>query len=173
VAAILPIRPLRGEDDRDAFDCGREAMNAWFRRHAWNAQESGTARVNIIVDSEGAIIAYVALSASQIERAFLPKSQQRNRPEQIPVTLLGQLAVDTGQQGQGHAASLLQFALRTAFEASKVVGSFGIVTHPLDESVRGFYRRFGFENLPFDPRHAMIMRMADLRASIEAAGQGG
>ena len=136
-------------------------MNAWFRRHAWSAQQSGTARINVIVDGSENVIGYVALSASQVERAFLPKPQQRNRPEQIPVTLLGQLAVDRRHQGEGHAASLLQFALRTAYQASRVVGSFGVITHPLDEGVREFYRRVGFIDLPFDPRRAMIIRMVD------------
>jgi hypothetical protein len=31
--------------------------------------------------------------------------------------------------------------------------------------VRAFYSRWGFQDLPFDPRRAMIVRMADLEAS--------
>ena len=36
------------------------------------------------------------------------------------------------------------------------------MTHPLDERVRDFYRRFGFEDLPFDPGWSMIVGVADL-----------
>jgi hypothetical protein len=36
------------------------------------------------------------------------------------------------------------------------------VTHPVDEQVRAFYARWGFGDLPFDPRRAMIVRMVDL-----------
>jgi GNAT superfamily N-acetyltransferase len=43
----------------------------------------------------------------------------------IPVTLLGQLAVDKDYQGQGHASSLLLFALKTALHAAEIVGSMG------------------------------------------------
>ena len=106
------------------------------------------------------------LSASQIERAFLPKPQQRNRPDPVPVMLLGQLAVDKGFQGQGHAASLLLFALKSALHASEIVGSIGVTTHPLDDGVRGFYARWGFQDLPFDPRRAMMVRMVDLQLSF-------
>jgi GNAT superfamily N-acetyltransferase len=124
-------------------------------------------RANVIVDAaSGRIAGYVTLSAAQIERAFLPKSQQRNRPDPVPATLLGQLAVDKDFQGHGHAASLLLFALRTALVASETVGSMGVITHPLDDGVRGFYARFGFQDLPFDPRRAMIVRMVDLRRSF-------
>jgi predicted N-acetyltransferase YhbS len=91
----------------------------------------------------------VTLSAAQIERAFLPKRQQRGRPNPVPVTLVGQLAVDKNYQGQGHAASLLMFALKTALRASEIVGSLGVITHPLDEGMRRFYSRWGFQDLPF------------------------
>lgn len=118
---------------------------------------------NVICDvSTGEIVGYVSLSAAQIERAFLPKPQQRNKPDPVPVTLLGQLAIDKDHQGQGHARSLLLFALKTAIRASRDIGSFGVITHPLDDSVRAFYRRWGFQDLPSDPRDAMIVRIVDL-----------
>lgn len=141
-------------------------MNQWFRRHAWINHAAGISRANIICDAAtGQIIGYVTLSAGQIERAALPKPQQRNKPNPVPATLLGQLAIHKDHQGRGYARSLLLFALRTALRASHDVGSIGVFTHPLDEQARGFYARWGFQNLPFDPRRAMIVRMVDLERS--------
>lgn len=164
---MTPPRPLAGDDDRSLFDCGRDSLNAWFRRHAWHNHASGASRVNIMTaPASGHIVGYVTLSAAQVERAFLAKSQQRNQPDPIPATLLGQLAVDKAWQGQGHAASLLLFALRASLRAAETIGSVGVITHPLDDGVRGFYARWGFQELPFDPRRAMLARMADLRRSF-------
>ena len=161
-------RPLAQSDDRAAFDCGRESLNEWFRRHAWNNHANGASRVNVIADAvSGRIIGYVTLSAAQIERGFLAKSQQRNQPDPVPATLLGQLAVDSVWQRQGHAFSLLRFALMTALKASESVGSAAVITHPLDDDVRGFYARWGFFDLPFDPRRAMITRMVDIRRRLQ------
>ena len=157
-------RPLRGEDERDAFDCGRDSLNHWFRRHAWPNHQSGASRVNVIEEpASKAIAGFVALAASQIERAYLPKARQRHQPDPVPVVLLGQLAVQSAFQGQGYARSLLMFALTTALRVSETIGCVGVITHPLDDGVRAFYARWGFENLPFDPKHAMIVRFADLR----------
>jgi hypothetical protein len=37
-----------------------------------------------------------------------------------------------------------------------------VLTHPLDDEVRAFYRRFGFEDLPGDPRRCVAVRIKDL-----------
>lgn len=164
MAEVARPRPLLEGDDREAFDCGRDSLNTWFRRHAWFNQINNLSRVNVIADKESRrIVGYVTLSAGQIERAFLPKAMQRNRPEHVPVLLLGQLAVDKAFQGQGLGADLLLFALMTALKVSETVGGMGVITHPLDEALRRFYARWGFQDVPFDPRRAMIVRMADLR----------
>jgi GNAT superfamily N-acetyltransferase len=163
VAGLTPPRPIAAEDDRDAFDCGREALNQWFRRHAWRNQQGGMSRTSLVCDSvTGAIVGYVSLSAAQIERAYLPKSAQRNRPDAIPAILLGQLAIDRRYHGRGYARSLMLYALTTAVRLSKEIGCFGVLTHPIDDGVRDFYRRFGFEDLPFDPERSMIVRIVDL-----------
>ena len=166
MAEVTAPRPLLETDDRRRFDCGRESLNQWFQRHAWTNHAAGISRTNVICDTvTGEIVGFVTLSSAQIERAFLPKSQQRNKPDPVPVTLLGQLATHRDYQGKGHARSLLLFALRAALRASREVASFDVITHPIDDQVRAFYARWGFQNLPFDPRRAMIVRMVDLERS--------
>jgi hypothetical protein len=166
VGQVTPPRPLAEEDDLSHFNCGRESLNGWLRRHACQNHTTGLSRVNAICEAgTGVIVGYVTLSAAQIEREFLATNKRRNKPDRIPVTLLGQLAIDRAHQGAGHARSLLLFALGTALRASREIASFGVITHPLDDEVRGFYARWGFEDLPFDPRRGMIVRMIDLEKS--------
>ncbi len=163
MAGLTPPRPLAASDDRDSFDCGRDSLNQWFRRHAWRNQESGASRTSVVCDAVTvSIVGYVSLSAAQIEREYLPKAARRNRPSPIPVILLGQLAIDRQHHGKGYARSLIVFALMTAVRLSKDIGCFGVLTHTLDNDVRAFYRRFGFEDLPYDPNRSMIVRMIDL-----------
>lgn len=166
MAEVTRPRPLSEDDERSQFDCGRDSLNTWFRRHAWHNHVSGISRTSVICDAgTGSIVGYVTLSAAQIEREFLAKAHQRNKPDPVPATLLGQLAIHKTYQGQGHARSLLLFALTAALRASREVGSFGVLTHPIDEQVRQFYRRWGFEDVPFDPKRSMIVRMVDLEKS--------
>ena len=163
MAGLTPPRPLLAGDNRETFDCGREALNQWFRRHAWRNQQTGASRTSIICDATaGDIVGYVSLCTAQIERDYLPKAAQRNQPSPLPAILLGQLAIDRRYHGQGHARSLVWFARAPPLRLSRDLGCFGVLTHPIDDSVREFYRRFGFEDLPFDPGRGMIVRIVDL-----------
>ncbi len=164
MAGLTPPRPLAAGDDRQGFDCGRDSLNFWFRRNAWRNQQADVSRVSVICDAEsGAIAGYVSLSAASIERAHLPKSSQRNRPDPVPALLLGQLAVDQRYQGRGVARSLMFFALTTAVRVAQDIGCACVLTHPLDDGVRAFYAGFGFEDLPFDPARSMAVRIVDLQ----------
>ncbi len=172
IVAVDPPRPLVESDERDLFDCGRESLNGWFRRHAWVNQTNNVSRVTVLTESTTKrIVAYFTLSAAQIERGFLPKAMQRNRPDPVPAILLGQLAVDLAFQRRGYAVDLLLEAYRRSLAASQVIGCMAILTHPIDDQVRGFYARWGFQNLPFDPRRAMIVRISELARYLNPLGE--
>lgn len=171
MAEITPPRPLAETDERAIFDCGRDSMNHWFRHRGWTNHAAGVSRVNIVCDTAtNRIVGYVSLSAAQIARSGLPKSHRRNMPDPLPATLLGQLAVHRDFHGRGYAQLLLLFALRTSLRASQDVASWGVITHPLDDAVRKFYARHGFQDMPFDPHRAMVVRMADLQKNGFATG---
>jgi GNAT superfamily N-acetyltransferase len=121
-----------------------------------------------MVESEtDSIAGYVSLVTGQIEREFLPKNRQRNKPDPVPIVLLGQLAVDLDHQGLGCGAALLKHALTVSLEAAASVGFVGVLTHPIDASARKFYERWGFEDLIGDPKGSMIVYVRDLKLSIE------
>jgi len=156
-------RPLASDDNREAFDCGRLSLNAWLQRHALRNHKDGISRVSVICDeSTGQIAGYITLSATEIERGWLAKADQRNRPEALPAALIGQLAVDIRYQRRGIARYLMQFALRTSLNFSKEIGCFGVVVHPLDDDLRKFYSRFGFRDMLSSPPPNMIVRIRDL-----------
>jgi GNAT superfamily N-acetyltransferase len=166
MGTVTPPRPLAAVDDRNAFDCGREALNEWFLRHAWRNQESGASRTSVIADvTSGAIAGFVSLSMSQIERGWLAKADRRNQPDPIPALLVGQLAVHVDYQRRGHAASLMSFALTTTVRIAEQVGCFAAITQPLDDDLRAFYGQFGFVDLTHDPKRCMAVKISSLRLS--------
>lgn len=48
---------------------------------------------------------------------------------------------------------------------SEKIGSFGVLTHPLNDDARNFYLHYGFEDITGDTHGAMFLRMKDIVAS--------
>jgi hypothetical protein len=61
---------------------------------------------------------------------------------------------------------LLVDALSRAMTASDAIGARAIVVHAVDEEAVTFYRKFGFEPSPLDPKQLMLP-MKDLRAALQ------
>ncbi|WP_341841204.1 GNAT family N-acetyltransferase [Chitinophaga caseinilytica] len=79
----------------------------------------------------------------------------------LPVTLLGRLAVDKTCQGQRIGELLLIDALFRSYENSKIIGSIAVVVDPLDEDAVGFYKKYGFVTLPDSGKMFMPMKMIE------------
>jgi hypothetical protein len=56
IPAFTPPRPPAADDDKAAFDCGRDALNHGFHRHARRNQALGVSRTNVICDAQAGSI---------------------------------------------------------------------------------------------------------------------
>ena len=65
----------------------------------------------------------------------------------VPVILLGRLAVDRSTQGQGLGALLLVDALRKSLHIAEQVGIRAVEVHAINELARRFSFYFGFRSL--------------------------
>ena len=72
----------------------------------------------------------------------------------------------------GIANALLKFAIRQTLTMSRNVGVAGIILDALREPLLGFYRKFGFERLPYpeSERRRMLLTMSDARVAAREAG---
>ena len=148
--AVSFTRPRRIDsgDDLAGFQCGREPLDSWLRHHAVNALNRGTAVTYVTMDEEGRLAGFYSLSANSVGRSDVHGGWlARNTPEQIPVVLLGRLAIDLRHQGEGLGAMLLRDAVARALTASSQIGARALVVDPLDEKAAGFYEHYGFTHL--------------------------
>ena len=112
------------------------------------------------------VIGYYALSMAMEERLALPTAKLRkNMPDQVPLLLIGRLALDKSVQGQGLGADLLSDAVRRCCAASDIAGVRAIVAHAIDDDAVGFYRRHSFTSSPLGER-VMILPIETARAAL-------
>lgn len=141
------IRPLQKAHNRKSFDCGHEDLNRYLREQARQDAEKRVAAPFVFTQpGSPAVLGFYTLSASIIPVDELPPDLMKWLPRygQLPVTLLGRLAVDRSVGGRGLGEFLLVDALRRSLEAAQQIAAMAVVVDAKDERAEGFYRHFDF-----------------------------
>ena len=100
-------------------------------------------------------------------RVALPNARlRRGMPDEVPLLLIGRLAVDRDFQGLGLGTDLLIDALRRCVAAADIVGARGVVAHAIDDDAVRFYERHGFARSPLGER-VMLMPIEAARVLFE------
>ena len=89
---------------------------------------------------ETVVLGYYAISNLRVSHKALPADQAKGLPRlDVPVVLLGRLAVDGSAKGRGLGSLLLIDALRRAEYLSGQVGIRAVEVDAIDEAARNFY----------------------------------
>jgi GNAT superfamily N-acetyltransferase len=169
VARFSEPERLGDHHELDGFDSGVRSLDTWLAEYALQAARAGSARTYVVADSEqeGRVVGYHAIAAASVERAAATARVTKGMPSQpVPAVLLARLAVDRTVQGEGLGAWLLQDAMRRTLSVAEELGVRVLLVHAIDESARGFYRRFGFEPSPTDPLNLQLL-IKDVRKTLK------
>ena len=152
------IQRLDKRHDRSQFDCGVGELNAWLQKLATQHDKRDLARTYVaVLPSDSRVLGYYALSNHRVSYEALPADQAKGLPRiDVPVVLLGKLAVDRTAQGQRLGEFLLIDALRRANHISEQVGVRAVEVDAIDDTAKSFYLNFGFVPLLDDQRHLFL-----------------
>ena len=158
---ITPYRvvPLAKSHERSAFSCGSAPLDRYLQQQARQDAEKRVAAPFVLTEPpSNTILGYFTLSASQITADDLPADLTKKLPRypQLPVTLLGRLAVDQCQKGQGLGAFLLLDALHRSLMAAAEIAARAIVVDAKDDDAAAFYQHFDFRPLQQQPTRLFL-----------------
>jgi len=138
------------EHDRAAFSCGVEALNTYLQKQASQDVKKHVAVVFVMTTDGKNIAGYYTLSQYSVRLDDVSPEVAKKLPRypNVPVTLLGRLAVSEAWKGQKLGTLLLMDALYRCLKGSKELASAGVIVDAKDEAAAGFYKKFGFMELP-------------------------
>ena len=142
------ISPLAKTHERKSFDCGHEDLNRYLREQARQDAEKRVAAPFVLTQPrDPKVLGFYTLSSSIIPVEELPPDLMKRLPRygQLPVTLLGRLAVDRSAGGQGVGEFLLVDALRRSLEAAQQIAAMAVIVDAKNERAESFYRHFDFQ----------------------------
>lgn len=144
--------------DRSGFDCGIPILDEWLTTKVSQFEKKDLARTYVLVETGSSLVkGYYALSNHTVAYESLPGDQAKGLPQiDMPVVLIGRLAVDRSVQRQKLGELLLIDALRRAeFLASKI-GILAVEVDAINEAAKLFCERYGFLTLADDPQHLFL-----------------
>ncbi len=149
-------QPLAAHHQLAAFDSGEPSLDDWLKRRAGKNQSSGSSRTYVVCEGE-TVIGYYCLAAGAIGHAEAPSTTKRNRPDPVPVLVLGRLAIHTDHHQKGIGTALLNDAIRRAMQAAEIAGVAALLVHAISEQARRFYLSRGFVASPVKPMTLCLM----------------
>ena len=158
------VVPLEKTHDRKSFDCGNEDLNRYLREQARQDAERRVAAPFVLTrPNSPAILGFYTLSASLIPVQELPPDLMKRLPRygQLPVTLLGRLAVDRAVGRQGVGEFLLADALRRSLEGAQQIAAMAVIVDAKDDRAESFDRHFDFQPFQQTPLR-LFLPMAQL-----------
>ncbi|MEG3133583.1 GNAT family N-acetyltransferase [Rouxiella sp. T17] len=159
----VPV-PLNEQHRLSEFDCGEPNLNEWLVKRAKGNQISGASRTFVVCDS-GKVVAFYALAAGGVTSSSSTGSVKRNMPNPVPVVFLARLAVDHTSNRKGIGKALVRDAVLRVLNAADNIGIRALVIHALDDKVKDFYQRLGFQSSPFEPL-TLMATLTSLRSNL-------
>lgn len=156
----MEIRPYNRQFKREHFDCGKTVLNNYILRNVTKDVNSGACTCFVILNDQEQVIGYYTLSTESINKSDAPEEVQKkiNYPY-IPVILLGRLAIDKSEFGNGYGKLLLIDSLQRSLKvAQHHIGSVAVIVDPIDDEAIAFYSKYGFTMLPTSGRMFMTMK---------------
>ncbi len=162
---VRRIEKLRRDHPVENFDCGREELNRYLVRYAWQNQQAGAAQTYVGIVGE-IIVGYYALVVASVALTDAPERMTKGQARHpVPVMLLARLATDQRWQGKGVGKALLRDAMQRTLQAAEIAGIRALAVHAKDEEARSFYAHFNFVPSPTDPMHLFVL-LKDVRRII-------
>ena len=165
--------PIHKKHDREAFDCGDEALNNFLKRYARKSHELGGAKTFLAIgDSDRkTILGFYSLCPASVDYARTPEIVRRGLARHdVPGFRLARLAVDRRLQGKGIGGQLLLAAGRRCLLASAEVGGVVLVIDAKNERVAEWYAGYGAVPLLDAPR-TLLLPLATIEVALKRAGK--
>ncbi len=158
-------QPLAVHHNVDDFRSGEPSLDEWLRRRALKNQANGSSRTYVVTEDD-AVLGYYCLAAGAIGHADAPGNLKRNRPDPIPVIVLGRLAIHEDHHQRGLGTALLRDAILRTLQAAEVAGVAALLVHALSEQARRFYLSRGFVESPIQPM-TLCLPLSTVTATLE------
>jgi GNAT superfamily N-acetyltransferase len=164
--------PIAKSHDRQAFDCGDEAMNNFLRRFARQSHAQNASKTFCAIDAAtpGRILGFYTVTPSAVARAAAPAGMTKGLAQhEVSGFKLARLATDLSVAGQGLGGQLLAAAALRCLRIAGEVGGVLLIIDANNDRATRWYASYGAEPL-VDAPLTLVMPLATFARDLKARG---
>lgn len=136
---------LNRSHNHDNFICGVDDLDSYLKQYVSQDVKRKLAVCYVVADQKSNVIGYYTLSSNNVDLCDLPIDLAKSlKYAEIPVVIIGRLAVHQEHQGNKLGQTLLIDALKRIVEISALVGNHAVIVDPINDVAVRFYAKFGF-----------------------------
>ena len=144
---MMTIRPFSSKmHNVDLFSSGEPSLDVFLKTQASQYERRNVGRTYVATEEPSPNVSgYYTIAVGALKLDQLAEQSRKNLPRHdVPVALLGRLAVDQTQQGKGLGATLLRDALLRIVTISEQIGIHAIVVDALHDKAKNYYLKYSF-----------------------------
>ena len=171
-ASLWEEAPIAKRHDRAAFDCGDADLNLYLQKYARQNHETGGAKCFIAAPSDAPtrILGFYTLSPASLEYSRTPAVAKKGLARyDVPVFLLGRLAIDKTMQGHGLGGALLLRAADRCIRVAQDVGGVALLIDAKTDRAARWYESYGALRLDNAPL-SLVLPLATVVDAIKRGG---
>jgi len=162
----MTLKVLEKKHNRKGFSCGVVELDNYIKQYVSQDVKRKLAVCYALEDEHANVIAYYTLSSGSVDLNDIPDDLKSSlKYTEIPVVIIGRLAVHVDYQGKKLGQILLIDALKRIMEISALVGNHAVIVDPINEAAEKFYSKFGFIQLKDSKR--MFLPLKTVAALFE------
>ena len=158
--------------DRQSFDCGDPAMNAFFRRYARQSHEQNASKTFCAIDAStpNRVLGFYTVAPASVAYEGVPSSMTKGLARhEVSGFKLARIATDVSVSGHGLGGQLLAAAALRCLRIASEVGGVLLIIDAKGGRAAQWYASYGaepLEKLPF----TLFMPLATFADDLKAKG---
>src|SRR5690606_2737869 len=131
----MTLKVLEKKHNRKGFSCGVIELDNYIKQYVSQDTKRKLAVCYVLADENTNVIAYYTLSSGSVDLNDIPDHLRNSlKYAEIPVVIIGRLAVHMDYQGNKLGQILLIDALKRIVKISTLVGNHAVIVDPIHEA---------------------------------------
>ena len=148
--AIVQLKTTAHVDQE--FVCNNDEFTDYYKTQSFYDMQEGIGQTYVLT-YKGKVIGFISLAMAHMKKETTNATKSKLSDSNIPALLIGHLGTHKNYVKKGVGRALVEFAIKQAVDASKIIGCRYVMLNPEDDQItHAFYQAMKFTYIKNDDK---------------------